>query len=154
MKLSQDLREFIELSHSHKVEYLIVGAHALAWYGLPRYTKDIDFWINSSANNADALMRVLDDFGFGNIGITRDDFLKPDYIIQLGQEPYRIDIMTGISGLTWKDAYDSRIEGEVDGLPVHFINPNHYIRNKEASGRPQDYADVARLKKIIDSLVE
>jgi hypothetical protein len=151
MKLNRDLREFIELFHSHKVEYLVVGAHALAWYGLPRYTKDIDFWVNPSEGNADALMRVLDDFGFGDIGVTRDDFLKPDHVIQLGQEPYRIDMMTGISGLTWKEAFDSRVQGEVDGLPVQFIGPNQYIRNKEASGRPQDYADADRLKKILES---
>lgn len=128
MKLSQDLREFIELFHSHKVEYLVVGAHALAWYGLPRYTKDIDFWVNPSEGNADALIRVLDHFGFGKIGITRDDFLRPDHIIQLGQEPHPLDIMTGISGLSWEQAYASRVDGEVDGMPVQFISPNHYIR--------------------------
>jgi hypothetical protein len=91
MKLSADLREFIELLNSHGVEFLIVGAHALAWHDLPRYTKDVDFFVRPSPENAAALLRVLDAFGFDGLGLTAQNFLKPDQVIQLGREPNRIE---------------------------------------------------------------
>jgi hypothetical protein len=148
MKLSADLREFIELLNSHAVEFLIVGAHALAWHGLPRYTKDIDFLVHAEAANAEALLRVLDHFGFGALGLQPKDFLKPDQVIQLGREPNRIDLLTGISGVSWDECWVSRVAGELDGIPVFFLGRDTYIKNKLASGRPQDLADVSRLREI------
>lgn len=148
MKLSDDLREFIGLLNSHGVEFLIVGAHALAWHGLPRYTKDIDFFVHAEAANAEALMRVLGDFGFGSLGLQAKDFLVPDQIVQLGREPNRIDLLTGISGVDWNEAWDSRVEGEMSAIPVFFLGREAYIKNKLASGRPQDLADASRLQEI------
>ena len=98
MKLSSDLKEFIELLNSHKVEYIIVGAHALAWHGLPRYTKNIDLLIRPTKENSEALETVIHDFGFGSTSLQAADFIQPDQIIQLGMEPNRIDLLTGISG--------------------------------------------------------
>src|SRR5271166_5252731 len=98
MTLFPDWREFIGLLSSHAVDYLIVGAWARAFHGIPRSTGDIDFFVRPSAENADRLVRVLDQFGFASVGITREDFLTPDRVVQLGMEPYRIDVLTGISG--------------------------------------------------------
>ena len=148
MKLNADLREFIELLNSHKVEFIIVGAHALAWHGLPRYTKDIGFLIHAHPANAEALMKVLDAFGFGSLALSSGDFLKPRQVIQLGREPHRIDLLTGLSGVDWEECWESRVPGKMDGIPVSFLGRETYIKNKRASGRPQDLADVARLEEI------
>lgn len=150
MKLSPDLREFIELLNSHKVEFLIVGAHALAFHGLPRYTKDVDFFVAANQENAEALTKVIHDFGFSSTGLKTEDFLLPDSVIQLGVEPHRIDLLTGLSGIDWQEAWTSKVPGLLDDLPVSFLSKEIYIKNKLASGRPQDLADVARLRAITD----
>lgn len=148
MKLSPDLREFIELLNSHEVDFLVVGAHALAFHGLPRYTRDVDFFVATTRENAARLAKVIDAFGFGSTGLKADDFLLPDSVIQLGVEPHRIDLLTGLSGIDWAEAWETRIPGVIDELPVFFISRESYIRNKLASGRPQDLADVSRLRSI------
>jgi hypothetical protein len=148
MNLSADLREFIGLLNSHSVEFIVVGAHALAWHGLPRYTKDIDFLVHANPENADALLRALDQFGFGSLGLKSHDFLAPDQVVQLGREPNRIDLLTGISGVDWDECWASKVAGEMDGVAVYFLGREAYIKNKLASGRPQDLADVSRLREI------
>lgn len=150
MELSRDLREFIELLNLNKVEYLVVGAHALAWHGLPRYTKDVDFFINPTPHNSGLLLNVLDAFGFGSVGFSKEDFTEPDQIVQIGREPYRIDLLTGLSGVSWDECWESAVIGEMDGIPVRFLGTSSYIKNKIASGRDQDLADVSRLKDILD----
>ena len=90
---------------------------------------------------------MLADFGFGDVGITREDFLQADQVIQLGRAPNRIDILTGISGVTWKDAWASRTQGCLDGIEIQVIGKRELIRNKQTTGRPQDLADVARLRQ-------
>lgn len=149
MKLSQDLREFIELLNSHKVEFLIVSAHALAFHGLPRYTKDVGFFIATTPPNAESSAKVIQEFGFGATGLSAADFLTPDSVIQLGLEPNRIDLLTGLSGIDWEEAWSTRDSGTLDEVPVSFLSKESYSKNKLASGRPQDVADVARLRAII-----
>jgi len=146
MTLHPDIREFIALCLSQKVEFILVGGYALAFHGAPRFTEDIDLMILVSPQNADQLMQVLKDFGFGNAGITRDDFLEEDQVIQLGRAPHRIDLLTGISGVTWKQAWSSHNIVDFDGLKIPVIGKEELITNKEATGRPQDLADVARLR--------
>lgn len=148
MALNKDLREFIGLLNSHKVEFLIVGAHALAYHGLPRYTKDIDLFVATSNSNAEALTKVIEDFGFASTGLKTEDFLVPESVIQLGLEPNRIDLLTGLSGISWAEAWSDREHGTLDGAPVAFISKKCYIKNKLASARPQDLADVTRLQDI------
>lgn len=145
MKLHQDIREFIELCLLRKVEFLLVGGYALAFHGAPRFTEDIDLMVLVSPGNADKLHAALTDFGFGEAGITREDFLEPGQVIQLGRAPNRIDILTGISGITWQEAWTSRIQVNLDGIEIQVIGKTELIRNKQATGRPQDLADVARL---------
>jgi hypothetical protein len=147
MTLHKDIREFIELCLSLKVEFLLVGGYALAFHGAPRFTEDIDLMVLVSPENADRLFEAVDAFGFGNAGITRGDFLEADQVIQLGRAPNRIDILTGISGVSWEEARASRIPISLDGIEIHAIGKEELMRNKQATGRPQDLADVARLRK-------
>ena len=100
-----------------------------------------------SPENADKLDQVLKDFGFGDAGISRDDFLEVNQVIQLGRAPNRIDLLTGISGVTWQDAWASRTLIDFDGMDIPLIGKDELIRNIEATGRPQDIADVARLRQ-------
>lgn len=142
MKLSRDLREFIELLNSCAVEYVVVGGHAVAYHGYPRYTGDIDFFIRPTEDNARRLLEVFDRFGFGGVGITRDDFTTPDRIVQLGLPPNRIDLVTGITGVTFDEVWASRVAANLDGIPVCLIGKAELLRNKRASGRAKDLADI------------
>ncbi len=123
------------------------GGYALAVHGAPRFTEDIDFLIHLSAENADRLIQVIEKFGFGDLEIGRDDFLKPDFIIQLGMAPNRIDLLTGIDGLSWEEIWESRIGYELDGLPIQVIGKEQLIKNKLDSGRTKDLADAERLQQ-------
>lgn len=143
----QDFIDFIDLLNQHSVDYMIVGAHALAFHGRPRHTGDLDIWIKPSQQNAAKLVTVLSDFGFGSLGLTEADFLKENYVTQLGYPPLRIDILNAISGVAFDDAYINKITGDVDGLTVKFINIADFIANKQASGRQKDLSDIASLKR-------
>ncbi|MGH7834461.1 MAG: nucleotidyltransferase [Candidatus Binatia bacterium] len=145
--LSKDLREFIHLLNTKSVKYVIVGAWAVAFHGRPRYTGDIDIFIAREQDNADRLMEVIEAFGFGHSGIERDDFLQVDHVIQLGREPNRIDILTGISGVTFDDAWASREQGSISDVDVFFISRDLLIRNKRAANRDKDQADIKLLEK-------
>jgi hypothetical protein len=145
MKLSSDLREFIGLLASENVEYLVVGGHAVAWHGYPRFTGDIDFFVRASADNADKLLRVLDRFGFGTAGITAADLVQPEKIVQMGIPPNRIDLLTSISGVTFERAWSGRIAAELDGLTVPMIARDDLLANKRASGRLKDLDDLEKL---------
>ncbi len=147
MKLQKDIREFIELLLSQKVEFLLVGGYALAFHGAPRFTEDIDFFVLTSPENAARLAATIRKFGFDALGLNENDFLEVDQVIQLGMAPNRIDLLTGISGVTWDEAWASRIPANLDGLELWVIGKEALARNKQATGRPQDLADVARLRQ-------
>ncbi len=146
MALQKDFREFIELLNSNRVEYLIVGAFALAYHGWPRYTQDLDVLVRPTAENAARIERALRHFGFGSLGLTAEDFMQRYRAVQLGFEPNRIDLLTTLTGVSFEEAWEQRVSAVLDGIPVWFISREHFIRNKRASGRPQDLADVARLE--------
>ena len=148
MKLQQDLREFIELLNSHGCDYLIVGGHAVAYHGHPRFTADIDFLLRPSAENAERVLSALHAFGFGELALGRDDLTKAGSVIQLGRPPNRIDLLTSISGVSFDDAWAGRAPGELDGLTVFFLGRQALPENKRASGRPKDLADVAKLTAV------
>jgi hypothetical protein len=111
--LSKDFKEFIELLNIHSVRYVVVGGYSVAFHGYPRYTKDLDVWIESSAENADNMMRALEEFGFGSLGLKAKDFLERNQIIQLGLPPSRIDILTTLTNLQFEDCYKKRIESQI-----------------------------------------
>ena len=146
MELQKDSREFIGLFLSHKVEFLLVGGYALAFCGAPRFTEDIDFLVRISPENSRRIEAALKEFGFGSVGITSADFLEPEQVIQLDRAPHRIDILTTVSGVTWDEAWKGRQEVELGGHRVWAMGRDAIIRNKRASGRPQDLADIARLE--------
>lgn len=147
MIFERDFVDFIRLLNVYHVEYLIVGAHALAFHGRPRHTGDLDIWIKPSKDNASKMLTVLDDFGFGSLSIEEKDFLKEGYVTQLGYPPLRIGILNSISGVEFDEAYSNKTEGKVEDLRVNFINVKEFIKNKKATGRPKDLADIAALIK-------
>ncbi len=148
MKLQKDLKEFIELLNSHKVEYLVVGAYNLALHSAPRFTGDIDIFVRVSSQNSARLEKVIQAFGFGSTGLCAEDFLKPDQVIQLGIAPHRIDILTGLSGVEFDQAWATKESTHLDKLKVCMLSKELLIKNKLATGRPQDLADVERLQKM------
>jgi hypothetical protein len=145
--LSSDLREFIHLLNTKSVKYVIVGAWALAFHGRPRYTGDLDVFVSREPDNAGRLMEVIEAFGFGRSGIKREDFLQADYVIQLGRAPNRIDILTGISGVAFDEAWESREYGSVSDAAVFVISRDLLIKNKRAANRDKDQADIKLLEK-------
>lgn len=147
MRLHKDLREFIESLNAAEVEYLVVGAFAVAWHGYPRFTADIDFLIRPSEANADRVIAALRAFGFGSLEISQEDLSKEDQIIQLGAKPNRIDLITSIAGVEFEDAWIHRVLGEIDGIAVSFIGREELIRNKESTGRAKDLGDADELRK-------
>ena len=141
----QDFVDFIELLNRNEVMYMVVGAHALAFHGRPRHTGDLDIWIKPNPENAEKLLKAIADFGFASLKLTIEDFLKENYVTQLGYPPLRIDILNSISGVEFDEGYNGRIKGDIDGLSVPFINVDHFIANKKAIGRDKDLGDIAAL---------
>jgi hypothetical protein len=147
-KLQADLREFIVLLNSHHVEYLLVGGHAVAFHGHPRFTGDIDFLVRTTPENASRVLSVLSDFGFADLSITPNDLIEPGRVLQLGHPPNRIDVFTSISGVDFDAAWAARVQAYLDDQPVSLLSREHLIQNKRASGRQKDLADVAKLLAV------
>jgi hypothetical protein len=121
MQLSKGWREFVELLTSNKVEFLVVGAFAVAWHGFARFTADIDLLIRPDPANAELLVKTLRDFGLASLGLSREDLTEPERIVHLGVKPNRIDLITSIAGITFEEAWASRVAGTLDGLPVDVL---------------------------------
>jgi hypothetical protein len=120
--------------------------HSLALHGRPRYTGDLDILVRAAPENAHLLVRILNEFGFAEAGFKEPDFLKAGQMIQLGRAPTRIDLLTGISGVSSEEAFATRVSAELDGIPVFVLGKDALIRNKRAVGRPQDLADLKMLE--------
>ena len=137
------LREFV----AHQVIFLVVGAHALAVHGVPRATGDLDVLVQANPVNAARVLAALASFGapIDDLGISLNDFVRPDVVAQLGLPPYRIDILTSISGVGFDSAWEDRVEGNVAGVDVPVLGRASFRKNKRASGRPKDLADLQAL---------
>lgn len=146
MVLNKDFREFIQLLNDHDVLYLVVGDYAVAFHGYPRYTKDIDLWILLDKSNAEKMLQVLKDFGFESLNLEVDDFLNPEQVIQLGYPPNRIDILTDLKGIDFGTCYSTKVQVTVEDTVINFINLENLKKNKKATGRYQDLADLENLK--------
>ncbi|HTP97654.1 MAG TPA: nucleotidyltransferase [Burkholderiales bacterium] len=146
--LQRDLREFVGLLNSHKVDYLVVGGHAVAFHGHPRFTGDIDLLVRMSPEQAGRILAVLTEFGFADLGLTESDLLRIGTVVQLGRAPNRIDLLTSISGVDFERAWTGSVAGELDGIPVRFIGFDDLLTNKRTAGRDQDKADVKKLMAI------
>lgn len=143
--LNKDFREFIALLNSNAVKYLVLGGYAIAFHGHPRYTKDLDIWLELSEENAANVMKALDDFGFSGLGISHEDLLMSGMVVQLGYPPNRIDLINSPDGVVFADCYPARTEVEIDGLTIAVIDLENLKKNKKASGRLQDLADLEKL---------
>ena len=142
MKTEKDYEEFLELLNKHNVRYCVIGAFALAFHARPRYTKDIDILIEPTTDNANRLLIALNEFGFGSLNLTVEDFSTHGNIIQLGYEPVRIDILTSIKGLDFSDIWKSRNQGSYGTQTINYIDRQNLVRSKKLSNRPQDKTDL------------
>jgi hypothetical protein len=146
--LPQDWLDFIDAFLAREVEFVIVGAFALAYHQLPRATGDIDFFVSHTLENAQRIIEALNDFGFGSLGVKAEDFSRPDHFMMLGRPPVRIDVLTSIDGITFEEAYRDRVYGDLDGREVPFRSFEHLVKNKESTGRLKDKADVEKLRRL------
>lgn len=129
-------------------EYLVVGAYALAIYGPARSTGDFDIWIRSTPENADRVWKALDKFGAPRRNLSRKDLQTANTVFQIGVVPNRIDILTSIDGVEFEEAWQQRKQSQIDGLSVSVLGREQLLRNKRATGRPKDLADVAWLENM------
>lgn len=144
--LNQDFKEFIQSFNDNGVRYLVVGGYAVALHGYPRYTKVMDVWVEMTDENASKIVKALDQFGFGALDLKASDFTVPDQIIQLGYPPRRIDILTTLPGVEFSVCFPSHITVDIDDVLVNFIDLENLKRNKKATGRHQDLADLENLE--------
>jgi hypothetical protein len=146
--LNPDFRDLLRALVEADVEFVVVGAYALSFHGAPRASGDIDIFVRPTPENAARVWRALLAFGAPVVaaGVAQSDFEKPDLVYQIGLPPRRVDLLTSISGVSFAEAWASRVAATVEGRVVHFIGRAMFVRNKLAAGRPKDLADAARLK--------
>ena len=145
MRIQEDFNALLASFNAHDVEYLVVGGYALAFHGVPRFTGDLDLFVNPKHENAQHLLDALNDFGFDSLGLKVQDFVTPDHVVQLGVPPVRVDILTTIDGVSWEEAWAGHVEGLYGNTPVPFIGQKEFLANKKASGRARDLADIEAL---------
>ena len=147
--MNENFVDFITLLNDHRAKYVLVGGWAVIFEGYSRNTGDMDILIEREEKNADKLLAVIKDFLGSTIGFEKEDFLKEENVIMMGRPPFRIDILTDISGVSFKEAYESSKIYEDEGLKIRCIHINELIRNKKATGRLKDLGDVDMLEKIL-----
>ncbi len=146
MDLYPDFKDFIQLLNAEHVEYLVGGGYAVTWHGYPRYTGDIDIWIHATVENAARMIRVLERFGAGSVGITAEDFLDQRLeVLKMGREPIRIDMMTQMKGLEFPAAFAGKEIYESDGMLIFILGLADLRRAKRAANRPKDKDDLQHL---------
>jgi hypothetical protein len=147
--LNPDFKDMLSCLRDEKVDFIVVGAYALAAHGFPRATGDIDIWVRSDAENAQKIMRALAKFGAPVFELSVDDFTAPDRIIQLGVEPCRIDLLTGVDGLNFDEAWQKKVSVSIGELMLYVLSKVDLLRNKLATGRDKDRGDIVWLEKNI-----
>lgn len=143
--LPQDFKELLKLLNSKKIEYLVIGGYAVALYGYPRATGDLDIWIAISKDNAHKTVEALKEFGFNLPTLKEELFLKKEKNIRMGNPPLRIEILTSIDGVEFSDCYKNKKTVTLDNIAINFISLKDLKKNKKASGRHQDLADLENL---------
>lgn len=142
-----NFRDMLFLLQKHKVDFLLIGAHAMGVHDVPRATGDIDFWVRPTPDNAPRVWAALVEFGAPLSDVSAKDFARPGSGLHIGLPPGRIDILTQVSGLDFDEAWHNKIEGKLYDLPVYVLGASDLIRNKRASGRDKDLKDIERLQK-------
>jgi hypothetical protein len=142
-----DFRDLFSALNAHDVRYLVVGAYAVTFHSRPRYTKDLDVWVDPTAGNAAATWNALAEFGAPVSELKADELSRPGIVVQIGVAPNRIDVLTSVEGLGFSDAFRRRVAGSYGGCPVHFLSREDLIANKRTVGRPQDLIDVKELER-------
>ncbi len=145
IELHSDFQDFLKLLNVHGVEYLVIGGYAVIYHGYPRATQDLDIWIAVHPDNANRVVRALEEFGFGSPELTTEMFLKDSSVVRMGIPPIRIEITMRISGVEFQESFHGKIVDEMDGIPVNIINLKDLLLNKKASGRYKDMNDVEHL---------
>jgi len=145
MRVEKDYEEFLGLLNKYQVKYCIIGAYAVAFWGYPRYTKDIDILIEPTKENAKRIISAIRDFGIKSQDLTEEDFIKKNRVIQLGYEPVRIDILTSVEGVSFSTVWKNKIEDFYGKEKVYFIGLKELIKIKKKIARPQDLADLEEL---------
>jgi predicted nucleotidyltransferase len=145
-KLENDFLEFLQLCNKHFVKYLVIGGYAVSIHGYPRYTKDLDICIELSDENAKKMVQVLKDFGMASLKLTEEDFKRKNFFTQLGYEPLRIDILNDMDSVPFEEAWKNKKVVEYEGITINFIGYAELLKLKEKAGRPQDMADIEKLK--------
>ncbi len=146
--LFQDFKDFIALCNQYELRYLVIGGFAVSIHGYPRGTKDLDICIEASLGNAEKISKVIKDFGMASLGLTPQDFLTKGMFTQLGREPVRIDIMVEIDGVSFDEAWENKRTVNYDEeIKIHFIGYHELLRLKLLASRPQDIADIAKLRE-------
>jgi hypothetical protein len=147
MSVNPDFRDLFAALNDARAEFLIVGGYALAVHGVPRFTKDLDVWIKANSDNGQRVWEALDKFGAPFGDLTIQDLSSPGIVFQMGLPPNRIDIITAIDGVEFQEAWENRVSSAYGDQPVMVIGIEELIRNKEATGRPQDALDAKTLRQ-------
>ena len=150
--MNSDFKELLKAFAKEKVEYLIIGGYAVAKHAEPRYTKDLDIWINNSKENAERVYHALKYFGAPLGRVTSEDFTINSLVFQMGIEPSRIDILMGVKNLVFDDCWKRKDIAMIDDIETYFIGINDLILNKRSVGRPQDLMDVKNLELKIKEI--
>lgn len=147
MPASSHFKELLRRFNEHQVRYLIVGAYAVMKYTEPRYTKDLDVWVDTTRENANRVFKALAEFGAPMDGVTVEDFANPDLVFQIGIEPERIDIMMHVKGLEFSKAWAQRVEAEFEDVSMTLVSKEDLLTSKKAAARPQDMIDADHLRQ-------
>ncbi len=147
MPASSHFKELLRKFSEYQVRYLIVGAYAVMKYTEPRYTKDLDIWVDATPDNAKRVFQALAEFGAPMSAVTVEDFANPDLVFQIGIEPHRIDIMMHVKGLTFAEAWPRRVEAEFEDVSIKLVSKDDLLISKTAAARPQDLIDADRLRQ-------
>ena len=151
MDLAPDFNEFFGLLTEHRVDFVVVGAYALALHGAPRYTGDMDLLVRPTHDNANRLLKAIQAFDFPTDALSSDAIVAANCLIQMGTPPVQLHIMSAIDGVSWESVWAGRAVATLDGLPVPFIGRQQFLENKRAAGRAKDLADIEALEGSSDS---
>ena len=152
MFVNSDFSDLLSLFNHNGVRYMVIGGYAVIQHAEPRFTKDLDLWISTDPANASAVYQALREFGAPLTDLTEADFAEEGYFYQMGVPPIRVDVLMGIPGIQFEEAWERRVEVDFEDLRVSFISRKDLITAKLASGRPQDLIDAELLAQVDSDL--